>query len=447
MLRPLFVGTLVLLAACAPQKPPLPAPPVAETRDYEVAAPHGATRNDEYYWLRDDTRENAEMLAYLAAENTYADAVLAPLAERQQALYDELIGRLKQDDASVPSRYKDYWYYTRYETGSEYPIHARRKGSMDAPEEILLDVTALAGDSAYYNIGNWEVSPDQRLLAYFEDSVGRRQYTLRVKDLTTGELLPTEISGLSPSVAWVGNDKLFYTQNDPDTLLTKRIFMHYVDGSKPDVPVYEEADDSFYIGVGATRSEEYACVFMQSTMSSRQMCTETANPGHFRWTTPNDPDVEYEADHLGDRWVIRTNWDAKNFKLMEVSEQNLANRDQWTDLLPHDDGVFVSEFELFDGFMAVGERANGLTRIRVLDGDGADFIAADEPAYSMALSANPDPASDWVRYTYTSLTTPTTWYERRPNRTVFVSIPGSAPNRRRQYPSLISTTAAGPPPR
>ncbi len=412
MMRPILLGSLLFVVACAPPAPPLPEPPVAETREYQVEAPHGASRADEYYWLRDDTRENPEMLAYLNAENAYADAVLAPLEGLRDALYAELVGRLKQDDATVPSRYKDYWYYTRYEEGKEYPIHARRKGTMDAAEEILLDVNALAEGHGYYNVGNHKVSPNQQLLAYFEDTVGRRQYTLRVKDLETGELLPTEVRGLSPSVAWVGDDKLFYTQNDPETLLTNRIFMHHVDGGAPDVLVYEEADDSFFIGVGATRSEEYACVFMQSTMSSRQMCTETANPGHFRWATPTEPDVEYEADHLGDRWVIRTNWDAKNFKLMEVSEHQLANRSHWRDLVPHDDTVLVSGFELFDGFVAVGERSNALTRIRILGNDGeASFNAADEPAFTMSLSINAQPNTDWVRYTYTSLTTPTTWYE------------------------------------
>ncbi|MEX0900855.1 MAG: S9 family peptidase [Gammaproteobacteria bacterium] len=411
-MRPLLLGSLLFVVACAPQSPPLPEPPVAEVREYQVEAPHGASRVDEYYWLRDDKRENPEMLAYLNAENAYADAVLAPLEGVRDDLYTELVGRLKQDDATVPYRYKGYWYYTRYEEGREYPIHARREGSMDAPEEVLLDVNALAEGHGYYNVGYFKVSPDQRLLAYFEDTVGRRQYTLRIKDLTTGELMPTEIRGLSSSLAWVGNDKLFYTQNDPETLLTKRIFMHYVDGRAPDVLVYEEADDSFYIGAGATRSEAYACVYMQSTLSSRQMCTETANPGHFRWATPQDADVEYEADHLGDRWVIRTNWDAKNFKLMEVSEHQLANRNHWRDLVPHDDTVFVSGFELFDGFVAIGERSNALTRIRILDeNDEAKFIAADEPAFTMSLSINAEADTDWVRYTYTSLTTPTTWYE------------------------------------
>lgn len=412
MMRPILLGSLLFATACSPQTAPLPEPPVAEAREYQVEAPHGASRADEYYWLRDDTRENPEMLAYLNAENDYADAVLAPLEGLRDELYSELIGRLKQDDATVPYRYKDYWYYTRYEEGKEYPIHARREGSMDAPEEILLDINALAEGHGYYNVGYHKVSPNQQLLAYFEDTVGRRQYTLRVKDLETGELLPTEIRGLSPSVAWVGDDKLFYTQNDPETLLTNRIFMHHVNGAAADVLVYEEADDSFYIGVAATRSEEYACVYMMSTMSSRQMCTETANPGHFRWATPKDADVEYEADHLGDRWVIRTNLDAKNFKLMEVSEHQLANRNHWRDLVPHDDTVFVSGFELFDGFVAIGERSNALTRIRILDDNGeAKFIAADEPAFTMSLSINAEPDTDWVRYTYTSLTTPTTWYE------------------------------------
>ncbi|MFN2301041.1 MAG: S9 family peptidase, partial [Gammaproteobacteria bacterium] len=387
-------------------------PPVAEQRDYTVEAPHGAARADEYYWLRDDEREDPDMLAYLNAENAYADAVMAPLSQLEEALYDELVGRLKQDDATVPYLYKDYWYYTRYEEGREYPIYARRRGSMDAPEEIMLDVNALAEGHDYYSVSNWEVSPNQQQLVYMEDTVGRRQYTLRVKDLDSGETLPVEITGLSASVAWGDDSTLFYTWNDPATLLTTHIYMHRLGAEGDDTLVYEETDDSFYIGVGSTRSEKFVCVYAQSTLSSRQRCTEAANPGDFRWVTPTDATVEYEADHLGDRWVIRTNWNADNFRLMETAEDTLADRSAWTDLVAHDPDVFVNAFEMFDDFTAVSERSNGLTRIRILrDGAPAEYVSADEPAYTMNLSINPMPGVDTLRYTYTSLTTPTTWYQ------------------------------------
>ena len=190
-------------------------PPVLEQRPYEVSAPHGATRQDEYYWLRDDERANPDMLAYLEAENDYADAVMAPLADSEAALYEELVGRIKQDDSSVPYKYKDYWYYTRFEEGQEYPVHARRKGNMDAPEEVMLDVNQLADGHDFYQIGNWKVSPDQTLLAYVEDTVGRRQFTLRVRDLGSDETLPVQVPGVSTSLAWAADNKtLFYVVND-----------------------------------------------------------------------------------------------------------------------------------------------------------------------------------------------------------------------------------------
>lgn len=406
--------------AAAPAIPPLsaenlvlPPAPVAEKRPYEVVAPHGASRQDEYYWLRDDSRQSPEVLAYLNAENAYADAVMAPLRGFENRLYEEMVGRIKQDDASVPFQYKDYWYYTRFEEGKEYPIHARRKGSMDAPEEILLDLNRLAEGKSFYSVANFEVSPDQRLLAYLEDTVGRRQYTLRIKDLATGETYADQVPGLSASLAWAGDNKtIYYIENDPVTLLTKRVRAHTLGSDPANNPVvYHEPDDSFYMGLQTTRSEKYLCIVVQSTVSSEQRCTGRDAPGEFRLIAPRERDFEYQADHLGERWVVRTNWNAKNFKLMQFADGQWGDRAQWRDLIGHDETVFISGFELFDGFLAVGERSDGLTRIRVLRDGQAEYVKADEPTYVMALSTNAQPNTDWLRYTYTSLTTPATTYE------------------------------------
>ena len=416
-------------------------PPIAEARSHEVAAPHGATRQDEYYWLRDDERADPGMLAYLEAENDYADAVMAPLADSEDALYGELVGRIKQDDSSVPYKYKDYWYYTRFEEGQEYPIYARREGNMDAPEEVMLDVNQLAEGHDFYQVGNWEISPDQALLAYVEDTVGRRQYTLRVKDLGSGETLPVQIPGVSTSLAWAADNRtLFYVLNDAETLLTRWVKAHTLGGEggeageagkagegsevgevaeagearEPggDPVVYEELDDSFYMGLRTTRSEKYICISLSSTVSSELRCTEAAAPGEFRVLAPRERDFEYSADHLDSRWVIRTNWNAENFKLMEVGDGVWGDRSEWRDLIGHDDGVFIGGFELFDDFMAVGERSGGLTRIRIVDPDGqTSYVDADETAYTMRLSVNAEPGTDRLRYTYTSLTTPASTYE------------------------------------
>ena len=388
--------------------------PAAEQRPFEVAAPHGATRQDEYYWLRDDLRSDRDMLAYLDAENTYADAVMTPLEGFKAALYEELIGRIKQDDSSVPYKYKDYWYYSRYEEGQEYPIYARREGDMDTEEEIMLDVNRLAAGHDFYQVSNWEISPDQSLLAYVEDSVGRRQYTLRIKNLTTGETLPLQIPGLSTSLAWAADSKmLFYVENDPSTLLTKRVKSHTLDTDPQSDPVvYEELDDSFYMGLSTTRSEKYICIDLSSTVSDESRCTEAATPGEFKVLAPRRRDFEYTADHLGSRWVIRTNWNAENFKLMEADDEISGDRSQWRDLIPHDADVLISRFTLFDDFMAVAERSSGLTRIRIVAGDRqTDYVRADEPAYAMTLSVNAEPDTEWLRYTYTSLTTPTSTFE------------------------------------
>lgn len=388
--------------------------PVAEQRPHVVRAPHGAERQDEYYWLRDDSRQDPAMLAYLNAENAYADAAMAPLAGLKDSLYEELVGRIKQDDSSVPFFENGYWYYTRFEEGREYPIHARRAGSMDAPEEVLLDVNQLAEGKGFYQVGRYEVSPDNRLLAYFEDTTGRRQYTLRVKDLESGELLPVELSGLSLSIAWTADSgSFYYVENDPETLLTTKVRLHTLGLDQGnDRLVYQEQDPSFYMGVGKTTSRKYICISVSSTVSDETRCTPAAAPGDFEILVPRERDFEYSADHLGDRWVIRTNWQAQNFRLMQASEADVRARGLWTDLVPHDPEVYIGGFALFDGFIAVSERSAGLTRLRVLKNDGSqDYVKAEESAYAMGLSVNAEPSTDWLRYTYTSLTTPASTYE------------------------------------
>ncbi|SEK48256.1 oligopeptidase B Serine peptidase. MEROPS family S09A [Pseudoxanthomonas sp. GM95] len=389
-------------------------PPDVAKKPHVVKAPFGAERQDEYYWLRDDDRKNPQMLDYLKAENAYADAVLAPLKPLQDTLYKEIVARIKQDDASVPYRERGYWYYTRYETGKDYPIHARRKGSMDAPEEVLLDVNALAEGKGYYSVGDWDVSQDNQLLAYVDDAVGRRQYTIRFKDLATGKVLPDEITGVSPNVVWADDNKtLFYVENDPETLLTVRVKKHVLGTpAAQDALVYEEHDDSFYMGVGRTRDDQYITIGVHSTVSSEERYAPAADPKTFTVLAPRARDVEYDADHFDGRWVIRTNADgATNFKLVTAPD-NATTRKQWKDWIAHSESVYIDGFELFDGFTAIGERSEGLERIRLLNKDGkSEFVKADEPAYSMGLDVNAEHDTPWLRYSYTSLTTPATTYE------------------------------------
>lgn len=412
----------------------LPAPPDAEPRLHTVTAPHGAQRQDEYYWLRDDERTDPEMLAYLNAENAYADAVMAPLKPLQEALYEEIVGRIKQDDASVPSRERGWWYYSRYQTGQDYPIYARRRDAGDvdavsiqqangagdfAAEQVLLDVNAMAEGHDYFNVGNWEVSQDNRLLAWAEDDVGRRQYVIRVKNLETGEVLDDRITGTSGDIVWADdNQTLLYVENDPETLLTKRVRKHVLGTpASADVLVYEEPDDSFYMGIDRTRDDRFICIHVSSTVSDEMRCAAADDPREFTVFAPRQRDVEYSADHLGDRWVIRTNAPgadgkpATNFKLMTVPT-GANSRGQWQEWIGHSDEVYIEGFELFDGFTAVAERSGGLERLRLLKADGSEeHVKADESAYSMGLATNSEPDTDWLRYGYTSLTTPETTYE------------------------------------
>ncbi len=388
-------------------------PPDAARKPHEVKAPFGATRNDDYYWLRDDKREDQAMLAYLNAENAYTDAVLAPTKPLQEVLYNEIVGRIKQDDASVPYRERGYWYYTRFEAGKDYPVQARRKGTMQAPEEILLDVNAMAAGKGYFSVGDAQVSQDNTVLAWADDEVGRRQYVIRFKNLATGELYPDVISNASPNVVWADDNKtLFYVETDPETLLTVRVKTHVLGTpASADQLVYEEKDDSFYMGIGRTRDDRFICISVESTVSSEQRCAPAADPRAFTVLAPRERDVEYSADHLDGRWVIRTNWKAKNFRLM-TAPSAAVSRAEWKDWVAHSDQVYIEGFELFDGFTAISERSEGLERLRLLRANGKEeYVKADEPAYSMGLDVNSEHDTPWLRYAYTSMTTPATTYE------------------------------------
>ena len=407
----------------------LPTPPDVEKKPHVVKAPHGAERRDEYYWLRDDKRKDADMLGYLKAENAYADALLAPLKPVQDQLYDEIVARIKQDDASVPYRERGWWYYSRFEQGKDYPIHARRKDGAGvdalsiqeanaagdfAAEQLLFDVNAMAAGKDYYAVGGRTVSQDNRMVVYGDDTNGRRQYTLRVKDLDTGETLADSIPGTAGYAVWADDNRtFFYIENDPETLLSTRVKKHVV-GSDPkdDVLVYEEQDDTFYMGVGRTRDDKYITIGMSSTVSDELRYAPAADPREFKVLAPRTRDVEYDADHHGGRWVIRTNdGGAKNFKVVTATDGATSRKD-WQDWIAHDPQVFIEDIELFDGHAAVAERSGGLERVRILkDGGTSEYVKADETAYSMGLDVNAEPDTDWLRYGYTSLAMPATTYE------------------------------------
>lgn len=419
--RPALVPFLILLLlqACQPVNQNTAAnvdrPPVAERIDHLVESPHG-DRNDPYYWLRDDERDDPKVLDYLRAENAWFERHMARLAPLTETLYTEIVGRIKQDDSTVPYRHRGYWYYARYVEGQEYPIHARRKGSMDAPEEILLDGNALAEGHAFFQVGDYEVSDNGRWLAWTEDTVGRRQYALRFKDLDSGEILADRIEGVSSDVVWAADDRtVLYIENDPTTLLSKRVKRHRLGTpAADDVLVYEEPDESYYLGIGRTGDERYLTIHSASTVSDEMRFVAADTPDQpFTVLAPRQRDFEYDADHIDQRWIIRTNWNAPNFRIMEAADADVFDRARWRELIGHRDEVYIEEFELFARHLAIGERSDGLKRVRIRTWDGSreDYIGADEAAYVAEIDVNAEQDSDWLRYSYSSLTTPETIYE------------------------------------
>jgi len=405
-----------------------PLPPQAEKRPYIISAPHGAQRQDDYYWLRDDQRTDPQVLAYLSAENAYADTLLAPLKPLEERLYAEMIGRVQQQDSAVPWRMRHWWYYSRFENNKDYPIYARRRDQpgLDvlsiiqanehddfATEQVLLDVNQWAEGKAYYQVSHWEISQDNNLLAWAEDTNGRRQYNLRFLDLRSGQLLPDVIAGTSGDIVWADDNRtVFYIENDPETLLTVRVKSHVLGTpTEQDHIVYEEADDSFYINISRSRDDRYILIGLHSTVSSEIRYALADHPQQFTVLAARQRNVEYDADHLNGRWVIRTNADnAYNFKLVTAPSE-ATSFDQWQDWVAHDPQVLLEDFALFDEYVVLAQCSQALEQLNILFNDGRRLpIAMDEAVYSTELAKNPETDTPWLRYTYTSLTTPlTTW--------------------------------------
>jgi oligopeptidase B len=394
---------------------PDPTPPVAAVRPHAVTSPFGV-RNDPYYWLRDDERADPEVLAYLKEENAYRERSMARAKPLEDALYEEIIARLKQDDSSVPYRKNGFWYHTRFEPGKEHPIYARRRTSLDAPEEIMLDVNSLAAGHDYYRIGAIEVSPNGQWLAFCEDTVGRRQFTLRFKNLGSGEIQSAAIADVEPDLAWAADNRtVLYVEKDPETLLGLYVKKHVL-GEDPadDVLVFEQTDLKFYTGVSKSKSDAYVFIRMESTLSSEWRYAHAEDPElKFEIFLAHEPDHEYDIEHLGDSFIVRTNLSARNFRLARAAIGAHTNPAAWLDVVAHRDDTYIEDFDVFDGFLALAVRSGGLRKIciHMLGLDSEFFIASAEAAYSNALSVNPVLDTEIVRYAYSSLTTPTTIYD------------------------------------
>jgi oligopeptidase B len=390
------------------------APPVAERRPFDVVSPNG-NRRDDYYWLRDDTRKSKDVLGYLEAENAYRDAYMAPSANLTQKLYDELVARLKPDDASVPVLERGYFYYSRFVPGLDYAVYARRKGAMTAPDEVLLDGNAMARDRSFFQIGTTEVSPNGELLGYTEDDVGRRQYTLHIKNLKTGETLSDRVENVQPDFVWAADNRtLIYVEKDPVTLLSVRVRKHQLGAKQPDSLLYEEKDHSYYMGVRKSRSEKFLFIDLRSTQQSEVRYADAADLKlRFRPVLPREADLEYEVDHLGQDFIIRTNWRAPNFRIVRAPIATSSDKQTWSDLIPATDDKFIADFEVSKDYLAINERSGGLLKMRVKTWvPGKDtLIASDEPTYAASLVRTPGLNSTTVRYVFSSLATPRTTYD------------------------------------
>ena len=385
---------------------------------------HGKTLSDDYFWMRlSDEQKEAEVpdpqtqdvLDYLTRENAYTEAILKPTENFQEDLFNEIVGRIKQDDSSVPVKDNGYWYYTRYEEGQEYAIHCRKSEDMANKEEVMLNVNNLAEGHSYFALGGRSVSPDNRLLAFSQDTVSRREYTLRFKDLTTGEYLPDEIPQTTGGATWANdNNTVFYSKKDPITLRSYRIYKHTLGtDADSDELVYEETDETFSCGVGKTKSDAYIMIGSYSTLSTEWRFLDANNPdGEWTVMQERERDLEYSPDHMGDHFYITTNRNAQNFKLVKTPVDN-TSYEHWEDVIPHRENTLFEGIEMFKDFLVMEERTHGLTQIRIKAWDGSkdEYIQFDDPAYMAYVSANPDFDTQKLRYGYTSMTTPNTVYE------------------------------------
>lgn len=402
------IATCVLPLPLAAQQTALQ-PPVAERRTH-VDTLHGEVRSDDYFWLR--KKSDPAVAAYLEAENAYAEQVLAPLAGLRETLYQEMLGRIKQTDLSVPYRDNGYFYYSRTEEGKQYPVIARKRGSLDAPEEVLLDVNRLAEGQSFMSVGYVEPSPDAQLLAYGTDSTGYRQYVLHVKDLRTGQLLDTRAERLR-SVAWADDNRtLFYTVEHPVTKRAYQIYRHVL-GTPTHELLYEESDERFNLYVGRTSSDEYLLLHISSLTTSEVRYLRADDPaGEWRQVAPRVQDREYDVGHHGDSFYIRVNDTGRNFRLVKAPVTDPAERN-WTEVIPHRDDVMLQGVQLFRNHMLAYERADALPRLVIHDlrNGGSHEVAFPEPVYSVFPTSNAEFDTNILRYAYQSFVTPSSVYD------------------------------------
>ena len=383
-------------------------PPVAKKVKKELTI-HDDTRIDNYYWL--NQREDQEVIDYLNAENSYTDSVLKHTEPFQKSLFDEMKARIKEDDQSVPYKQNGYWYITRFEEGKDYPIYTRKKDSLEADEEVMFDCNIMAEGFSYFKLGGISISTDNTLAAYAVDTVSRRQYTIYVKNLITGEIYSDKIENTSGGATWANDNKtLFYSQKDEVTLRSDKIFKHKLGNeSLQDVLIFNEEDETFNTYVYKTKSKKYLVIGSSSTLTTEYSILEADNPdGDFRIFNARTRDLEYSIAHFEDNFYVITNKDgATNFKLQKTNELDTSS-DNWVDVLPHRSDVLLEDIEIFKDYLVVNERENGLNQLRIISWNGKEdyYLDFENETYTALIGNNPDFDSEFLRYGYNSLTTP-----------------------------------------
>ena len=398
-------------------------PPIAEKQPYEMIK-HNDVRVDDYYWMRlTDDQKKAEnydektqkVVDYIDNENIYTQESLKHTNKFQDKLFDEIVGRIKKDDESVPYFSNGYFYYTKYEPGKEYAINCRKKGTLDSDEEIILDQNILADGKDYFAVGGWSVSPNNEWLAYSTDYISRRIYTVHFKNLLTGEIIQNAISNSSGSVAWANDNRtVFYTSKNDVTLLSEKIWRHKLKSdSKSDKMVYHEKDDTFYNGVYRSKSGDYIIIYNQSTLVSDFHILNADKPdGDFVNFSPREKEHEYSIDHYQDKFYIISNWDAKNNRLMETSETKTSKKN-WKEVIPHRDDVHLLDMEIFKDHLVINERKDGLRGLRIIhQKTGKDeYLDFGESTYTSRISTNREFNTNVLRYSYSSMLTPSSTYD------------------------------------
>jgi len=390
-------------------------PPRAQKIDHFMSI-HGDERNDEYYWLRDDTRQNKAVLDYLNAENEFTAAQLSHTTELQEQLFEEMTARLEPNVESIPVFDNGYWYWSKYEEGKDYPIYIRQKGSLNAPQEVLLDENKRAEGHEFYSLASMKISTNDQLMAIAEDIISRRQYKIRIMNLDTGKFYPEVIENTSGQIVWANDNKtLFYVRKHPTTLLPYQVYRHEL-GTSPDQDqlIYEEKDTTFYTGIFKTRSDNLIGIGVSSTMSSEYRFVSADKPSDaFDVFLPREADHSYSVDHIGDYFYVKSDYEALNERIWQVADDKVGTKDHWQELVGHRDDTLIQSFELFNDYMVVNERLNGVEKLRIRNyaGELLDEVGFNDAAYDVWFSNNPDPDSRVFRYGYSSMNTPDSVYE------------------------------------